>query len=168
MRVSTLALAGVAVLVLASTAGARPAFDGRVCGLLTAKQIAAVPGLASTCTKTQPSKGIGSTIYIGNWAGKTATSPRLQVTVALYTDSGALQLAKRNLAQGLPGPPKKLAGIGTGAYEAIGAASAGIHFSVGTSIAYVSLNTRAAASTSLEKSLEKSLETLAKALAARL
>jgi hypothetical protein len=163
MRVSKLALAGFAVLVLASPAGARPAFDGKVCGLLTAKQITAVPGLSSICTNVRPSKGIGSTNYIGDWVGKTTSAPRLQITIARYTDSGALQLAKRNLAQGLLGTPKRVAGIGTGSYEAVGASSAGIHFSLGKYIAYVILTTRGASLRSTG-----SLEALAKAVAARL
>jgi hypothetical protein len=163
MRVSTLALAGFAVLVLAPPTGARPAFDGKVCGLVPAKQIATVPGISLNCTNARPSKGIGSTNYIGNWAGKTASSPSLQITIALYTDSGALQLAKRNLAQGLPGTPKKVAGIGSGAYEAVGASSAGIHFSVGKYIAYVILNTRGASPRST-----RTLEALARAVASGL
>jgi hypothetical protein len=36
------------------------------------------------------------------------------VTVAHYTDPGALALAKRNLKQGFPGgTPRRVAGIGT-------------------------------------------------------
>ena len=51
------------------------------------------------------------------------------MTVASYTDQGALALAKRNLNQGFPGgTPKRMAGIGTGAYEATGAGSSAIHF----------------------------------------
>ena len=98
-----LLVAAIAGLVLASPAGARPVFDGKVCGLLTAKQIATVPGLSPACRNARPTKGLGSTMYVGNWPGKTPTSPILQVTIARYTDSGALQLAKRNLLQGLPG-----------------------------------------------------------------
>ena len=163
MRVPRLALAGFAALVLAAPASARPAFAGKVCGLVPAKQIAAVPALSLNCTNARPSKGPGSTLYLGNWAGKTARSPRLQVTIVLYTDSGALQLAQRNLAQGLPGTPKKVAGIGTAAYVGVGGSSAGIHFSLGKYIAYVILNTRGPSSRSTG-----SVDALAKAVAARL
>lgn len=84
----------------------------------------------------------------------------MQVTVALYTDQGALQLATRNLKQGLPGgTPRKVAGIGSAAYEATGATSTGLHFRVGKYIAYLTLNKPRATA---------SLETLAKAVAARL
>src|SRR2546423_12288397 len=92
-----LLVAAIAGLVLTSPAGARPVFDGKVCGLLTAKQIAIVPGLSPACANARPTKGLGSTMYVGNWPGKTPTSPILQGTIARYTDSGALQLAKRNL-----------------------------------------------------------------------
>ena len=160
-----LLVAAIAGLVLTSPAGARPVFDGKVCGLLTAKQIATVPGLSPACRNARPTKGLGSTMYVGNWPGKTPTSPILQVTIARYTDSGALQLAKHNLRQGLPGgPPRKVPGVGAGAYEANGASSVGIHFTVGGYVGYVSLNTRGTAS----RALEAALETLAKAVAARL
>ena len=165
MHFSKLALAAtlVAALVGAPAAGARLDFSGNVCQLVTAKQITAIPGVSSKCTNAAPSKGPGSTIYVGNWAGKTPTSPTVQVTVALYTDSGALKLAKSNLKQGLPGPPKKVAGIGSAAYEAIGGFSAGVHFNVGKYVVYLSLNTVGKPPQSTA-----SLETLAKGIAARL
>ena len=150
-------------LVTASVAGAAPVFKGNVCGLVTAKQATAIAGLSSKCTRTAPSQGPGSTIYVGNWAGLSKTSPTLQVTVAVYTDPGALKLARQNLKQGLPGPPKKVAGIGSAAYEAKGALSAGIHVAVGKYIAYITLATTGAPPKSATV-----LEPLAKAVAARL
>lgn len=162
MHVSRLALAGFVVLVLAAPAGARPTFNGKVCGLVPAKQIAAFPGLSLNCTSAGPAKGIGSTNYVGNWVGKTKNSPQLQITVAVYTDAGALQLAKRNLAQGLPGTPKRVAGIGTGAYETKGASSAGLRFSLGKDIVYIVLSRGASSRPTA------SVEALAKAVAARL
>ena len=95
--------------------------------------------------------------------GLTPKSPTVQVTVAVYTDSGALKLAKQNLKQGLPGPPKKVSGIGSAAYEAKGALSAGIHVAVGKYIAYISLNTIGTPPKSATV-----LEPLAKAVAAHL
>jgi hypothetical protein len=131
--------------------------------MVSAKQVTAIAGVSSNCTNAKPSQGPGSTIYVGNWPGMTPKSPTVQVTVAAYTDAGALQLATHNLKQGLPGPPKKVTGIGSAAYEAKGALSAGVHVMVGKYIAYISLNTigtppRTAAV----------LEPLAKAVAARL
>ena len=122
-----------------SLAGAAPALN--VCGLLTAKQATAISGVSSKCTNAKPSQGPGSKIYEGDWAGLKPTSPTLQVTVAVYGDPGALQLATRNLKQGLPGPPKKVSGIGEAAYEATGAMGAGIHVAVGKDIAYISVST---------------------------
>ena len=100
MRLSPLTSVLVAVAVAslaASAAGATGRFKSNVCGLLSAKQVTAVHGLTAKCTNAKPAQGPGSTIYVGNWAGQTARSPQLQVTVFHYTDAGALQLATRNL-----------------------------------------------------------------------
>ena len=153
----------VAALAAASAAGAKPGFNGNVCGMVSAKQVTAIAGVSSKCTNAKPSRGPGSNIYVGNWAGLTPKSPTVQVTVAVYTDTGAFQLAKQNLMQGLPGPPKKVAGIGASAYEAKGALAVGIHVTVGKYIAYISLN----AIETPPKSA-KVIEPLAKVVAARL
>ena len=152
-----------AALAAASAAGAATDFKGNVCAMVPAKQVTAIAGVSSNCANAKPSQGPGSTIYVGNWAGLTRKSPTVQVTVAVYTDTGALQLAKQNLKQGLPGPPKKVAGIGSAAYEAKGALSAGIHLSVGKYIAYINLSTIGTPPKSATV-----LEPLAKAVAARL
>lgn len=152
-----------AALATASVAGAAPSFTGNVCAMVSAKQVTAIAGVSSKCTNAKPSQGPGSKLYVGNWAGLTPQSPTVQVTVAVYTDSGALQLAKQNLKQGLPGPPKKVAGIGSAAYEAKGALAVGIHVAVGKYIAYLSLNSIGAPPKSATV-----LEPLAKAVAARL
>ena len=126
-------------------------------------QVTAISGVSSKCTNAKLSREPGSTIYVGNWAGLTPKSPTLQVSVAVYTDTGAFQLAEQNLKQGLPGPPKKVYGIGSLAYEAKGALSVGIHIAVGKYIAYLSLNTIGTPPKSATL-----LEPLAKAVAARL
>jgi hypothetical protein len=137
-RLTRLALVAVAAAVAAASATAAPPFHGNVCGLLTARQIATLPGVSARCTNLRPAPGPGSTNYVGHWAGKTPGSAGLQVTVASYADQGALALAKRNLNQGFPGgTPKRAAGIGTGAYEAAGAGSSAIHFGVGKYVVYV-------------------------------
>ena len=163
MRVRDLTLFfTLAALTTAAAAAARPTFGGNVCGLLTAKQVTAIQGVSPRCTNAKPSPGFGSTIYAGNWSGKTARSPRVQVTVSVYTDQGALQLAKRNLAQGLTGTPRKVAGIGSGAYEATGAGAAGLRFASGKTTVLVIV-------TALGKPPStKSAETLAKSIDARL
>lgn len=137
----------VAVFVLSalattSPAGAKPkpAFAGNVCALLSAKQVTAISGVSTKCANAAPSQGPGSTIYIGNWAGVTPTSPTLQVTIASYSDAGLLHLAKQNLKEGLSGPPKKVTGLGAPAYEAKGGLAVGIHITLGKYLVYISLN----------------------------
>jgi hypothetical protein len=142
----------------AASAGARPAFSRNVCRLVSAKQIAAIPGLSPRCTNARPSKAPGSTLYVGNWPGKAPSSPRLQVTVALYADPGVLALAKRNLRQGLPGTPRRVAGIGSAAYEASGAGTTSIHSSVGKYVVYINLSASRASRMTVE-ALGKSIAT---------
>jgi hypothetical protein len=130
----------LAMLAAASPASARSAaFSGNVCALLTAKQVTAISGVTAKCKNAAPLPGPGSKQYTGNWAGATTRSPTLQVTVVHYIDPGALQLAVHNLKQGLPGgTPKKVAGIGDGAYEAKGVGNGpGIHVAIGKYIAYI-------------------------------
>ena len=134
------------VLACTQTAGAAPTFGGNVCGLLTAKQVTAISGVTGKCKNEAPLSGPlpGSKQYTGNWAGATARSPALQVTVVRYTDAGALKLALQNLKQGLPGgTPKKVTGIGDAAYEAKGppGTGSGIHVAIGKYIAYINLAT---------------------------
>jgi hypothetical protein len=153
-----------AVLAAAPAAGGAAAgFKGNVCTLVPAKQVTAIAGVSSKCVNAKPSPGPGSTIYVGNWAGFTSRSPTVQVTVAVYTDTGVLARAKQNLAQGLPGPPRRVSGIGSAAFEGKGAGAVGIHVSVGTYIAYISLNAIGKPPKSATV-----LEPLAKAVAARL
>jgi hypothetical protein len=159
----TLALVLLAALAGASSAPALGAGKLNVCSLLTAKQVAAIRGVSSKCANAKPAPGPGATIYVANWAGKTPTSPRVQVTVSLYADQGLLQLAKRNLKQGLPGVPRKVAGIGSAAFEATGASATGIRFAVGKYVALVMVTGNGKPSWST-----KSVEALARAVAARL
>ena len=152
----------LAALTAAAPAGAGTGFAGNVCRLATAKQIAALAGVSPLCTNTPSAKGPGSTIYVGSWPGKEPRSPHLQVTISVYGDPGALQLARRNLNQGLPGTPRKVSGIGSAAYEAAGASAIGIHFAVGKDVAYVTLTSTG------KLPRASSLEALARAVAARL
>lgn len=163
-RPATWALSFVAVAIIVATAAAPaaagPSFAGNVCRLVTTRQIAAIPGVSTRCTNMRPAQGPGSTIHVGHWAGKTPGSPGLQVTVTSYADQGALQLAKRNLGQGLPGTPKRVSGIGAAAYEATGTGSSAIRFAVGKYVVYV-------IATPAPRSL-RPLEALARAVAAGL
>lgn len=156
----TAAVALATALAATSAAAARAPFKGKVCALATAKQVTAIQGVSSRCVNAKPQPGPGATIYVGNWAGKRPTSPSLQVAVQVYKDAGMLQLAKRNLNQGLPGRAKRIAGIGSAAYEATGAGSTAIRFIVGNYVATVSLTTTGRRSRS-------ALEALAKTIARR-
>ena len=158
---STLTIALLASLGLAPSAAARTSLS--VCGLLTAKEVAAIKGVSAKCTNAKPTAGPGSKIYVGNWAGKTPTSANAQVTITQYTDPGVLQIAKRNLDQGLPGTPSKVTGIGSAAYAASGASSTAIHFNVGNYIAIIVVTTSGSSSASIA-----SVEAVAKAVAAKL
>jgi hypothetical protein len=156
-----------AALVAVSIAGAAPVFKGNVCGLLTAKQVTAVPGLTSSCKNQAPLPGPlpGSKEWTGNWAGVTPKSTTLQVTVAKFTDPGSLQMAVHNLKQGLPGgTPKKVTGIGDGAYEAKGSGfGPGLNVAVGNYVAYLVLS-----STGDPKPTLAQLEPIAKDVVAKL
>jgi hypothetical protein len=152
---------GAILVALAASAPAigGPAFHGNVCSLVTATQTIPLVGSRSHCASSPATQGPGSTMYVGTWVGA-AGAARLQVTIAVYSNQGALQIARRNLAQGLPGgTPKKVTGIGSVAYTGTGAKSTGIHFAFGKYIGYLTLG-KASATTSLE--------TLAKAVVARL
>ena len=148
---------------IAAPAPARPSAGVDVCRLLTAKQAAAVQGVSPKCTPAKPMAGPGSRIYVANWAGKTPRSPGLQVTVSRYTDQGALGLAKRNLNQGLPGTPKKVAGIGSAAYEATGGISTAVRFAEGNDVVLVVVSGIGKPTWST-----KSVEALARAVAGRI
>jgi hypothetical protein len=156
-----------AVLATAPAAGAAPAFKGNVCGLLTAKQVTAVPGLTSSCKNAAPLPGPlpGSKQYEGNWAGVTPKSPTLQVTVVKFADPGTLQLAVHNLKQGLPGGTlKKVTGIGSSAYEATGIGlGPAINVAIGNYVAYISLS-----SIGSPKPTPAQLDQIAKGVAAKL
>jgi len=146
-----------------TTAASAANFNGKVCSLLTTRQVTAIQGVTSRCTNAKPLPGPGSTIYVGNWAGKTARSAHLQVTVSSYADQGALQLGRRNLAQGLVGTPRKLTLGKLPAYEATGAGATQLRFLLGKQTVLVTVNTIAGPAAST-----KSVEALAKAIAARL
>jgi len=85
------------------------------------------------------------------------------VTVELYVDGGLLALAKRNLNQGLPAAPRKLAGIGSAAFVTTAGPTAAIHVASGRYIVIAILTSAGTASRSTT-----SLEALAKAIVAGL
>ncbi|GEM_PF-1653726 len=156
------AAAALAALAVAAAATARVRFSGNVCGLVSVQRVARVTGGSSHCAKAPPSTGPGARIYAATWAGTTGTSPRLQVTVSVYTDARLLKLAKRNLKQGLPpGTPRPAHGIGQAAYEASGASGTGIHFTLDRYVVYLTFSGKTPRPLA-------TLEGIAKTVAARL
>jgi hypothetical protein len=141
----------------AAASAAAPSFSGNVCRLLTAAQMTAVKGLSSRCANGKPAPAPGGRNYIGNWAAKSGTTPTLQVTVSKYTDSGWLARAKSNLKQGLVATPKKVAGIGSAAYEAAGPSSAEVRFVKGKDIVDVVFSARARPSLAPVEKLAKTI-----------
>jgi hypothetical protein len=160
------------VLVAGSlVAGHKPAAPINVCKTLPSKVVRAIPGVGSTCAETSPLPGIGSVEYTGTWTatpgtaevkgqGGTKIEESLGVTIARFTDSGALRLAVQNLKQGLPaGPITAVDHLGGPAYEADAEKTAAIHISWKDYTAYVTLTVVNAATPS-----PKALEALAKVL----
>jgi hypothetical protein len=131
-------VAFAAAAVTGSAVGARTGFSGNVCGLLTAKQVTAIPGMTSTCKKQPQTVGpLGSTDYEAIWRG--APTESFQVTVEVYGDRNALARAKRNLNQGLLGTATRLKGVGDLAYESKAAMGVDINVAVGKDIAIIVL-----------------------------
>src|SRR5256885_434560 len=77
-------------------AGARLAFSGHVCSLLTSKQVASVKVTPLKCSSQKPIKGSGGTLYYGTWGG-TGLAPHLTVSIDAARDAAGLQQAKKVL-----------------------------------------------------------------------
>jgi hypothetical protein len=129
----------VAALLAAAPAGAQPAaFKNKVCTLVPAKTIEAVPGMSGACTEQAPLAAPGGKDYVGAWKG-TAPTESIQITIEAFSDSGMLSLATKNLNEGLLDTPKKVSGIGTAAYEAKGEVGVEVKAASGKYIAIVIL-----------------------------
>ena len=134
------ALAVAAVIAAALSvpaAGARTAFNGNVCSLPSARQVAAVQ-VPSKCTH-RTTTGSGATFYYGSWG--TATGPHLSVSVNSYqsTTSPAFQSAKKYLGH-LPNA-KKVSGIGSLAWESSQGTVTMVNFVVGHDLCELGLVT---------------------------
>jgi len=129
-------IAAVATLVGVARADPAGTFSGNVCGLLNAKQVASVVA-ATKCTPEPKVAGAGITAYHGYWGASPASSTRPYLSFQINTGNAAyLQRAKAALPQTLmiAGTPKKIAGIGSYAYEAAGTTRTAIGFQAGTYI----------------------------------
>ena len=150
--------AAMAAALAVPGAGARTAFNGNVCSLLSAKQVAAVHA-PSKCTHRTSSGSAGTDNY-GTWGS--ATGPHLSVAVNTYqsTTSSAFKLAKKYLGE-LPNA-KKVSGVGSLAWESSQGTVTVLNFVVGHDICNLSLT-----SAQPSKSLSPVIA-LAKVVAAKL
>jgi hypothetical protein len=159
-RSLTVALALASLLV--SSANARTSFDGNACTVVSAKQVAAL-GIAGPC-KLRKHSVAGFTSSIGIW-NLTSRTNHLSIAVNTYSSKSGpyWQVAMKTLNK-LPGPARKVKGIGSLAYESGGAGSAisAINFVLGNRVVSINLRTSAA-----QKSLQ-SFTAMAKSVAAKL
>ena len=68
-----------------------------------------IGGVTAKCNQpAAPARARAAKIYVGDWMGATPKSPTLQVTVAVYSDSGvSAARPSTTCKQGLPGPPRR-------------------------------------------------------------
>ena len=130
----------IALAVCAAGSASAASSSMNVCGMLTAKQVAAI-GVPTNCKATSLT-GPGITSHTGTWGGSGPTAAHLGVSVVTYSNATLFQLGMRTLDK-LPGIAKKVAGIGTLAYEsgADGSTLAAINFVVGKTIVGINLRT---------------------------
>ena len=138
LSLSGIVIAGSTPTALAG-AGARTAFSGDVCSLLTLKQVATVNVTPLKCTNQKPIKGSGGTLYYGNWGG-TGLAPHLAVSIDAHTDATGLQQAKAALGH-FPNA-KKVSGIGSVAYESTAGNPAMLNFIIGKDVVEIGLQTK--------------------------
>jgi hypothetical protein len=129
------------VTVGASAHVARAAFNGKVCSLLTAKEVAAVHVTPSTCTHQKTTKILTWTNYTAHWGSPSLSAPSVDISLDNYHDSAAFQTFKQKLRTSISyyGSPQKVSGIGSVAYEAKSGPRGEIRFVVGHYIASLSL-----------------------------
>ena len=158
----------VATVVVAGESApvARAAFNGKVCSLLTAQQVAAAHITPPKCINPKTTKISTWTNYYAHWGSSSLSSASLDISLDVYHSATTFQTFKQNLRTsiGYYGSPQKVSGIGTLAYEAKNGSRGEIRFVVGHSIASVSLN--AGGSAKLKSFTQ--LNALARAVAAGL
>jgi hypothetical protein len=132
------ALPGVATyLATPAVAGSR-AFSGNVCAMVSAAQVSALKA-PKTC-KPATLKSAINTAYYGTWAASSPMGPHLTVSIVAWKNSALLAAARSHLNI-LPGPSKKVAGIGSAAYESSAGQLTAINFVVGSDICDINLRT---------------------------
>lgn len=129
------------VAVGASAPVARAAFNGKVCSLLTAKQVAAAHVTPSTCVYQKTTRLSTWTNYTGHWGSSSLSATNVDISLDLYHDAATFETFKHQLRTSISyyGSPQKVSGIGSVAYEAKSGTRGEIRFVVGNFIASVSL-----------------------------
>ena len=156
-------VSATAVAALAAAGSAAGASGLKVCGLVSAKQVAPLH-VSPTCRAAAAYPGTLGMTYGANWTAAVPNGPVLLVTVTVITDSASLKFASKNLTQGLLGKPKKVR-IGDAAYETHTSANGLVQFKInvlsGKDYATVELD-------GAKPSARATFETFTKALVAQL
>ena len=133
----------VATVVVAGASApvARAAFNGNVCSLLTAKQVAAAHIIPSKCINQKTTKISTWTNYYAHWGSTSLSAASVDISLDVYQSTTSFQTFKKSLRTSISyyGSPQKVSGIGSVAYEAKNNSRGEIRFVVGHSIASVSL-----------------------------
>jgi hypothetical protein len=144
MSKPTVAFVLAAAAVMAPLSSAHAAFSGNVCGLLSTSEVATVHVTPLSCTARRPIKGPFSTSYSGNWGSTSTLAPHLTVFVVTFSNSTALQIARKNLAVSPYAHVKKVSGIGSSAYSSYSGVAAEVNFVSGdTTVTIVLRSSRA-------------------------
>ena len=136
--IAVVAASGVAAYLTTPAVAGPRAFSGNVCAMVSAAQVSALKA-PKTC-KPATLKSAINTAYYGTWAASSPTGPHLTVSVVAWKDSALLAAARSHLNI-LPGPPKKVTGIGSAAYESSAGQLTVINFVVGSDICDINLRT---------------------------
>lgn len=136
--IAVVVAAGLASYVAAPAVAGTAAFSGNVCGMVSAAQVSALKA-PKTCKPTTLKTALNNAYY-GTWAASNPTGPHLTVSIVAWKNSGMLAAAKSHL-NAVPGTPKKVAGIGSAAYESSGGQLTVINFVVGSDICDINLRT---------------------------
>jgi hypothetical protein len=134
-------LVATVVIVGASAPVARAAFNGKVCSLLTTKQVAAAHVTPPKCINQKTTKISTWTNYYAHWGSTSLTATTLDISLDVYRDTSSFQAFRRQIRTSISyyGSPQKVSGIGSLAYEAKKGSRGEIRFVVGHSIVSLSI-----------------------------
>ena len=138
-------LASIVVTVVAAGAAVSTAdaasFSGKICSLLTAKQVATVNVAPLKCTSEPALKTSVFTAYHGYWGTSLTASHPVVLNLAVNTGNASYLATAKNTLRALPGVPKKVTGIGSLAYESSSGTLTQVNFTVGNYVCSILLRT---------------------------